>query len=94
MKTARDRNGVKEEIYDQCAKTGEVVYYTVEGLGHIWPGGQNRLPEKWVGKPSDKLHATDVIWDFFKQHPRGAASPRARRAVSPRAVSTSAGVSQ
>ena len=38
--------------------------------GHIWPGGTNRLPEKMVGKPSDSLNATDVIWDFFKAHPR------------------------
>ena len=44
------------------------------GLGHIWPGGKNRLPEKWVGKPSDSLNATDVIWEFFKAHPRTAAS--------------------
>ena len=31
---------------------------------------KNRLPEKWVGKPSDSLNATDVIWEFFKAHPR------------------------
>jgi polyhydroxybutyrate depolymerase len=68
--TARTRNGVSEIAYDQCAKGGEVVYYTVKGLGHVWPGGQNRLPEKWVGKPSNALNATDVIWEFFKAHPR------------------------
>ncbi len=72
VKTARG-NGVLEITYDHCAKGGEVVYYTVAGLGHVWPGGQNRLPEKWVGKPSDKLNATDVIWEFFKTHPRTQA---------------------
>src|SRR5258705_5630801 len=46
--TTRERNGVDEVAYDQCAKGGEVVYYTVRGLGHVWPGGKNRLPEKWV----------------------------------------------
>ncbi|HYL58869.1 MAG TPA: PHB depolymerase family esterase [Candidatus Acidoferrales bacterium] len=70
VETALDRNGVKELVYDRCAKTGEVVYYRIDGLGHVWPGGKNRLPEKWVGKPSDKLNATDVIWEFFKAHPR------------------------
>jgi polyhydroxybutyrate depolymerase len=70
VKTALDRNGVREIIYDKCAKGGEVVYYTVEGLGHIWPGGKNKLPAKWVGNPNDKLNATDVIWDFFKANPR------------------------
>ena len=69
VQTARG-NGVHEVTYDQCSKGGEVVYYRVHGLGHIWPGGKNGLPEKWVGKPSDNLNATDVIWDFFKAHPR------------------------
>jgi polyhydroxybutyrate depolymerase len=70
--TSRARNGVDEIAYDQCAKGGEVVYYTVKGLGHVWPGGQNRLPDKWVGKPSNDLNATDIIWEFFKEHPRTA----------------------
>jgi polyhydroxybutyrate depolymerase len=69
VQTARSK-GVLEVAYDQCAKGGEVEYYRVEGLGHIWPGGKSRLPEKWVGKPSDSLNATDVIWEFFKTHPR------------------------
>lgn len=69
VETARGK-GVREITYDQCAKGGEVVYYRVRGLGHIWPGGKNSLPEKWVGQPSDRLDATDVIWDFFKAHPR------------------------
>ncbi len=71
--TTRARNGVDQVAYDQCAKGGEVVYYTVKGLGHVWPGGKNRLPEKWVGKPSNDLNATDIIWEFFKAHPRIAA---------------------
>jgi polyhydroxybutyrate depolymerase len=70
VETARDGNGVTELVYDRCAKGGEVVYYRINGLGHVWPGGKNRLPEKWVGKPSDKLDATEVIWEFFKAHPR------------------------
>jgi polyhydroxybutyrate depolymerase len=77
--TARERNGVNEVAYNQCAKGGEVVYYTVKGLGHIWPGGTNRLPEKWVGKPSNALNATDVIWDFFKAHPRTAPPTLAQK---------------
>ena len=77
--TTSVRNGVDEVAYDQCAKGGEVVYYTVKGLGHIWPGGKNRLPEKWVGKPSNDLNATDIIWDFFKAHLRTAAPATARK---------------
>ncbi len=69
VQTARSK-GVLEVAYDQCVKGGEVEYYRVAGLRHIWPGGKSRLPEKWVGKPSDSLNATDVIWEFFKAHPR------------------------
>jgi polyhydroxybutyrate depolymerase len=73
VQTARS-NGVLEVTYDRCARGGEVEYYRVSGLGHIWPGGKNRLPEKWVGEPSDSLNATDVIWEFFKAHPRAPAT--------------------
>ena len=75
------QQGVLEITYDQCAKGGEVEYYRVAGLGHIWPGGNNRLPEKWVGKPSDALNATDVIWEFFKAHPRMPHPDRSRRII-------------
>ena len=70
VESARDGNGVRELVYDRCSKGGEVLYYRIDGLGHVWPGGQNKLTEKWVGKPSDKLNATNVIWDFFTAHPR------------------------
>ena len=73
VQTARG-NGVLEITYDNCAKGGEVEYYRVRGLGHIWPGGVSHMPEKWFGKPSDNLNATDVIWEFFKAHPRTAPS--------------------
>jgi polyhydroxybutyrate depolymerase len=69
VQTARGK-GLMEVTYNHCAKGGEVEYYRISGLGHVWPGGKNQLPEKWVGKPSDSLNATDVIWDFFKAHPR------------------------
>jgi len=72
VQTARG-NGVLEITYDHCAKGSEVAYYMVTGLGHVWPGRRSQLPEKWVGKPSDSLNATDVIWEFFKTHPRTQA---------------------
>jgi polyhydroxybutyrate depolymerase len=42
----------------------------IEGQGHNWPGGQSLLPERMVGPVVKTLNATDVIWDFFRQHPR------------------------
>ncbi len=68
--TLRDSDGVKDVAWRKCTRGGEVEYVTIDGLGHVWPGGQNRLPEKWVGKRSDKLNATEFIWQFFKARPK------------------------
>ena len=69
-RTLVDSGGVKGIAWDKCAKGGVVEYYLVDGLGHVWPGGTTRLPERWIGKASDKLNATALIWEFFKAHPR------------------------
>ncbi len=55
-------------------RTPEVVYVAVEGLGHTWAGGKSVLPEGMVGKTSDKLGATDAIWEFFQRHARVRAT--------------------
>ncbi|MBI3952957.1 MAG: polyhydroxybutyrate depolymerase [Chloroflexi bacterium] len=62
-----DKNGVKGVAYSPCQQGAEVLYYTVEGQGHGWPGGTSLLPERWIGRATDKLDATDLIWDFFTQ---------------------------
>ena len=56
----------------------EVVYITVEGLGHTWAGGKSLLPEFMVGKLSDKIRATDVIWEFFRETPQEGKSVNTR----------------
>ena len=63
-------NGVRTEIYGPGRGGAEVVYVTVEGLGHTWAGGRSLLPEFMVGKRSDKIKATDMIWEFFQKHPK------------------------
>jgi polyhydroxybutyrate depolymerase len=68
-----DANGVRTETYGPCREGSEVVYVTVEGMGHTWAGGRSLLPEFMVGKRSDKLRATDLVWDFFRKH----SAPRA-----------------
>lgn len=61
-------NGVRTETYGSCGNGAEVVYITVEGLGHTWAGGRSILPQSMVGMVSDRINATDVIWDFFRKH--------------------------
>jgi polyhydroxybutyrate depolymerase len=62
--------GVERISFGDCDGGVEVVEYFVDDMGHVWPGGINRLPARLVGKTSDRLNATDVIWDFFKAHPK------------------------
>jgi polyhydroxybutyrate depolymerase len=69
-KTLSDAGGVKEVEWSKCPRGGVLEYVTIDGMGHVWPGGHSRLPEKWVGKPTDKLDATEFIWQFFKAHPK------------------------
>jgi polyhydroxybutyrate depolymerase len=47
----------------------EVLFYTIDDLGHTWPGGHRLLPESIAGKTSNRVHATSVIWEFFQRHP-------------------------
>jgi polyhydroxybutyrate depolymerase len=63
-------DGVERVSFSDCGDGVEVVEYFIDDMGHVWPGGLNRLPARLVGKPSDKLNATDVIWNFFKMHPK------------------------
>lgn len=40
-------------------------FILVDGLGHLWPGGEPVFPEAYIGKDPGTLNATDTIWDFF-----------------------------
>jgi len=62
--------GVTTVVHSGGRNGTEVVFTTIAGHGHIWPGGKNLLPEFIVGKTTSRLNATDAIWDFFEKHPQ------------------------
>jgi polyhydroxybutyrate depolymerase len=62
-----ESNGVRIETFGPGRDKTEIIYVTVADQGHTWAGGKSLLPESWVGKRTDKLNATDFIWDFFKR---------------------------
>ena len=64
----RNSGGVKGISYDPCAGGAVLEFYTVDGLGHVWPGGNSALPARWVGKASNKLDGTGLICKFFAAH--------------------------
>ena len=65
-----DKDGTKGTAYGPSSDVIGVVLYTIEGHGHHWPGGKSALPESLARKNTARLSATDVIWEFFRSHPR------------------------
>lgn len=51
-----------------CSQGAEVDYYIIVGGGHSWPGG-GYLPPILVGSTNHDINATQVMWEFFQQHP-------------------------
>jgi polyhydroxybutyrate depolymerase len=68
-KDPSDGTTVRKEVYGGCENGAEVVLYAVEGGGHTWPGGLQYLPESIIGRTSRDFDASEVIWQFFKEHP-------------------------
>lgn len=61
-------NGVRRRMYNKGRQDSELLFITVDELGHHWPGGVSQAPNLLVGKPSKKILATDAVWEFFKSH--------------------------
>ena len=53
--------------YENCA--APIVIYKIDGGGHTWPGGKP-FPEWFAGKTTTSINATELMWSFFKSHPR------------------------
>ena len=62
------KGNVIMERYNGCREGTEVVVYTIRGEGHSWPGGNRWAP--WAALPTREISATDLIWEFFANHPR------------------------
>jgi polyhydroxybutyrate depolymerase len=66
---ARERKGkVVVERYGNCDAGTAVTLYTLLYEGHTWPGGTKWAV--WADEPSREVSATDVIWEFFRSHPK------------------------
>jgi polyhydroxybutyrate depolymerase len=68
-KDPADGTRVRAETYGGCQDGAEVVLYAVEGGGHTWPGGLQYSSELIIGRTSRDFNASEVIWQFFKEHP-------------------------
>lgn len=55
------------DTFAGCQGGGQVVFCTVEGGGHTWPGGPG-LFSVGLGKTTQDLSANGAMWDFFEKH--------------------------
>ncbi len=63
---ADDGTRIEKTVYPNCRAGSNVVLYTVDGGGHTWPGGPQYLPQRIIGKTSQDINASEVIWSFFE----------------------------
>ena len=52
----------------RCPAGRAVELHLIRDNGHAWPGGE--AGSRRGDAPSKALEATDVIWEFFKAHPK------------------------
>jgi poly(3-hydroxybutyrate) depolymerase len=65
--TMYDQDGVLGRAYRPCKGDSEVVWYVVNGLGHLWTDG--KLPESPRRAPATyPIKTIDLIWEFFSRH--------------------------
>ena len=63
--TERTGEFVVRESYFGC-EGAPVVFYTLEGGGHTWPGSRTGvIADMVLGKTSQEVSATAEIWNFF-----------------------------
>ncbi len=78
--TANNCKPAAATSYDEKMKTtvhqfaggnnqSEVFAYVLHNMGHAWPGS-TKVPRKGSDLPSPDFPGNDIIWDFFKTHPR------------------------
>lgn len=58
----------KKITYDKGINGSEVIQYLIFNQGHAWPGGKK--PRWGADTPSKTVNATDLMWEFFKKHPK------------------------
>jgi polyhydroxybutyrate depolymerase len=58
--------------YGKGINDAEVIQYLIFDQGHAWPGGKR--PRLGADTPSKTVNATDLMWEFFKKHPKQRSS--------------------
>lgn len=51
--------------YADCAENARVIFYSVYGAGHTWPGGE-KLPVWITGPTNQEINASELMWEFYQ----------------------------
>lgn len=70
LSTVGDVSGIE---YTNCAEDASVVFYTIDGGGHNWPGDPEPLPA--TGYNTHDINASEAMWQFFSQFSLTAEQP-------------------
>lgn len=57
------------ETWSECADDTAVELCTIQGGGHVWPGGGGSFPP-YLGKVTTDLTGAEESWRFFAAHPK------------------------
>ncbi|MFE0177398.1 alpha/beta hydrolase family esterase [Streptomyces sp. NPDC059002] len=55
----------------KCRDGSDVVVYRLPDMGHAWPDGAGGT----MSDPTAGINATDLLWEFFKTHPKKTPQP-------------------
>jgi polyhydroxybutyrate depolymerase len=66
----KDGCTVETFLWTKGKNNTEVKLFKLNGGGHTWAGGSQYLPKLIVGNVCRDFDATEVIWEFFKNHPK------------------------
>ena len=62
-----DGTSVQRKTYGPGNDGSEVVLFTINGGGHIWPERDSK--GRFLGKSTHNISANDLMWEFFQRHP-------------------------
>lgn len=61
----KDGKDTKVFTYSSCQSNSQVALYSVKDGGNTWPGGEQYMVEKEIGKTSNAINANETIWSFL-----------------------------
>ena len=63
-----DDTRIEKTAFTECKDGGELIFYSVKGGGHAWPGSDIKpLMRRITGNVSNDMVASEVIWEFFQR---------------------------